>query len=244
MDQDVNTGEAQAEESSAETYNQVDVDTSESSAETLNTDAKIPETIPYQRFKEENQAKKEALEKLKALESKYNDEKYNAYSQFDDLLSQSPELYEAVQDVFSKHFQNQEHAVNQSEPSPQDLRLNQWAYDRYIEEFNALAEKSGFIDDAQKDAVYKLTESELLKINKKPLENFKLGDIRKAFGEAQKKIDSFRKADRAAYIEGKEQDQVPASTTKTGTASMRQGEPLRTRAEKAAYFAEVLKKTS
>jgi hypothetical protein len=204
-------------------------------AEALKTDEKVSEAVPYSRFKEVNDAKREYEEKLKSYE-KVNPELYDSYSKFDELLGSNPQLAEKVKEIIVSGLAPQQQAHPQYQ-GPSDYQ--RMAYDNYTRDFETLMESEG-IPTEQKERVFTLVSQEALKANPYALNRYDPKLVGKAYAGVKSLFDGIRQKERESYVKDKQKDDVPASGSETGSAP-RKVQKFHSREERIAYMKEHLR---
>ncbi len=241
---DVNTGaDAGAAGSSTaeggDSTTVVDAGAANAGADPLNTEeGKAPETIPYSRFKEINDAKKSLEEKLG---------KYSPYEQMDEILQKNPELYAEVEKTFKGYAERI--GKTQGQPQGQSQGDDKVAFlENKLKamEFNEIRKeyKSSWNDltkdvaEEEKAALMKLTELEMYARHNAPYAEYNQKLLADSFKAAKEMLDKMVAGKTAGYVKSKVDDDVPGSGA--GAPASREKIPM-TREERSAAIAAGLK---
>lgn len=221
---DVNqtTAPAAVAPSSGANQSVVQDSTSQSSAGTLNTDPgkdnRIPESIPYTRFKEVN----DELKQLKEMAT--------VYQEFDNVLSSRQDLMKVLEvaaqrpEVLNHFLQLVDSQQNQGQQQQQNQQQNinfdpQVRTQNYVDRFKSLAKENKIPEELTQD-YFNDVYYELLKINQDPLSNYNISHVDEAFKRVMDREERKFKARQANYITTKRQADVPASGSETGMRPM------------------------
>ena len=208
------------------------------SEETLNAD-NVPESVPYSRFKEVNDAKREYEEKLKSFEG-INPELYQAYSQFDQVLSEQPELVEAIKEKMSQGMSAQQATQEaQAEQAQGPTDYQRVTYDRYMTELDQVLDGEG-IPEAHWQDVKAIVQNKAVQLNPYALNQYDAKLVKKAYDGVKTLFDGIRRNERESYVKQGKENNVPES----GSASGSTAKPVhrfKDRNERVAYAAQYLR---
>lgn len=210
----------------------------DTSAASLNTDNQTPETIPYSRFKEINDAKK-------ALEDKIG--RYSPYETLDNLLQKNPDLYADVEKTFKSYAER----IGQRKPEGQVVQgdekysnleneVKSMKFERirdsYKSSWNEMTKD--LASEEEKAALMKLTELEMYARHNAPYAEYNQKLLNDSFKSAKELLDKMVAGKTAGYVKSKVEDDVPGSGA--GAPASREKVPF-TREERAAAMAAGLK---
>lgn len=247
---DVNTGASPAPADSSPAQGQTgsqqgDVQGAQP-AGALNTDTALPQTIPYARFKEINDAKNALEEKYKPFDGKA--ELLQTYEQFDQLLNGRPELMGLLQvaltqpQVAAQIFQQlgigqNQQGQQQQQQDGSNQTVSQLVLMTYTNEFERLASDAKIPQELVPD-YFEMTKSELLKLNPDPLRRINIQDLRTAFTKATERARKFT----APYQQQKAGDQnLPPSSSANGAPPVAGKPNFGSQSERGAWLADQLK---
>jgi len=211
------------------------------SADSLNTETpeKLPENIPYTRFKEVNESKKQLEQRLEALAH---------LEQFDQMLSSNPDMFEAVKGAVDRFNNPQAHnQSNQANDPIQTLtsRLNQLettnklsAYDKAFNDLYSTSKME--LSENERGLFEKFVGDRLLRHCKNDVVgNFSIEALKNAFTETKTMVDEIRKSERSRYVSEKAQGEIPVN--RSGAVPDRTKPGMDSRGDRTKYLAEKLR---
>ncbi len=189
----------------------------------------------YERFKKVNEERKSFAEKLKTFDGK--EDLLGVYEQFDNLLEQDPQLLGVITEAIKMIKDQQVGNVPQTQPQygDQEVRTNS-----YLERFQRLVSEKKIPEDLKQDYLAE-TYHELMRINPDPLNNFRVADVDRAFKTVLDREERKFRHRQAAYTKDKNEDNLPASGSRTGASPMPSPKPLLTQNDRAAAMADMLR---
>lgn len=221
-------------------------------AESLNTEgqeSKLPEHIPYERFKEVNEAKKALEERLSGLGDDFDPQLYKSYADFDKLLVEKPELYEKVRSVLEGSNQNEQGQVDPMQTLTKEIEglkasqvqmLQKEMYQSYVNEYNKHESSlEGYSDKAKETISEMAGQLFLAKTGNNPYGANNSGLVGKAFDEAKQKFDAIR----SDILGGYSQDKATNSPVIPKGAPVQEQKAEILGDKKGAYIAEALRKS-
>lgn len=243
MNEDVNSQLDSVE--STESQEQVNVDDQVTEpAEALNTEGnenRLPEHVPYSRFKEINDKYREYSEKLKSFEEREN--LYKIVEQFNDTLEKDPELQKSVQEAL-RQSQARMQSTNTAANPQQGQQQNQLSdyqrvtLDRYNMDLQSKLKAEG-IPEKHHERVVNLIYSEAGKLNGNALNQYDPSLVDKAYANISDFFNGIKQQATSEYVNQKKGDVTPASATKSGAAPIK-SHKFSGRGDRAAFLASGL----
>ena len=208
-------------------------ETSTPSAATIKTEVEPKEgqAVPYERFREVNEAKKAAETKLSEREKEF--ETHKAGIEISREAMKDPVFRDKINEIVNlknsgKLTEKQvqaavEKAVEASETRTQDPEvaeikksLIEQNVQRYVDTFQSKAKTDGFSDKDDQEILEQLTTKYLLAANPNAPKRFSQSEMDEAYTKAKDKMEGYAKRKTSSYVKEKIADQPPV--TKPGTA--------------------------
>ena len=209
-----------------------------STAASQNTEPEIKEgqAVPYERFKQVNEAKKAAETKLSEREKEF--ETHKAGFDISREAMKDPVFRDKINEIVNLKNEGKltakqaaaavETATTASEnrnPEIDELKQSfkyveeariQDNVSRYEDAFKEMAKADGYVDESDSALLNKLTTGYLLQANPNAPKKYSREELKKAYDKAHDEIEGYAKRKTAGYVKEKIADQPPV--TKTGTA--------------------------
>ena len=262
---DVNTGAAS---SAAQPTSATSAPAAEPS--TTEIDAGITEgkAVPYERFKQINEKRKESEKlatefKTKLAERDKEFETYKPGIELQKTAIKDPVFAKKVNEIINLQnggkltdaeaaaaVSNAKDASDNRlglDPEVQEIKKTLQKHEqsrrdeiisRYLDRFNTKAKEAGYEDEEDKNLLENLTTKFLLQKNPKAAEKFSQTELDEAYSKAEETVANLVKRKTAAYVKTKVSEQPP--TSKPGAAGTATHE-FKTHGEEVQYFATGLK---